>query len=63
MVEHGDFIEIYRDNQIEICEQGDVKCLCKKAHQRGRCCRGNRTAEDIQDVVEKVYSHRLFWSD
>ncbi len=31
MVEHGDFIEIYCDTAIEICETRDVKGLYKKA--------------------------------
>jgi adenylylsulfate kinase len=31
MVEHGDFIEIYCDSTIEICESRDVKGLYKKA--------------------------------
>jgi adenylylsulfate kinase len=31
MVEHGDFIEIYCDSSIEICESRDVKGLYKKA--------------------------------
>jgi adenylylsulfate kinase len=31
MVEHGDFIEIYCDTSIEICETRDVKGLYKKA--------------------------------
>ena len=31
MVEHGDFIEIYCDTPIEICETRDVKGLYKKA--------------------------------
>ena len=31
MVEHGDFIEIYCDSPIEICETRDVKGLYKKA--------------------------------
>jgi adenylylsulfate kinase len=30
-VEHGDFIEIYCDTPIEICESRDVKGLYKKA--------------------------------
>jgi adenylylsulfate kinase len=31
MVEHGDFMEIYCDSSIEICESRDVKGLYKKA--------------------------------
>jgi adenylylsulfate kinase len=31
MVEHGDFIEIYCDTPIEICETRDIKSLYKKA--------------------------------
>ncbi len=31
MVEHGDFIEIYCDTPIEICESRDVKGMYKKA--------------------------------
>jgi adenylylsulfate kinase len=31
MVEHGDFIEIYCDCPVEICESRDVKGLYKKA--------------------------------
>jgi len=31
MVEHGDFIEIYCDSSIEVCESRDVKGLYKKA--------------------------------
>jgi adenylylsulfate kinase len=31
MVEHGDFIEIFCDSPIEICESRDVKGLYKKA--------------------------------
>lgn len=31
MVEHGDFIEIYCDSPIEVCEQRDVKGLYKRA--------------------------------
>ena len=31
MVEHGDFIEIYCDTPIEICESRDVKGIYKKA--------------------------------
>lgn len=31
MVEHGDFIEIYCDSPIEVCEQRDVKGMYKKA--------------------------------
>jgi adenylylsulfate kinase len=31
MVGHGDFIEIYCDSPIEVCEQRDVKGLYKKA--------------------------------
>ena len=31
MVEHGDFIEIYCDTPIEVCETRDVKGLYKKA--------------------------------
>lgn len=31
MVEHGDFIEIYCNSPIEICEQRDVKGMYKKA--------------------------------
>jgi adenylylsulfate kinase len=31
LVEHGDFIEIYCDTAIEICEARDVKGLYKKA--------------------------------
>lgn len=31
MVEHGDFIEIYCDTPIEVCEARDVKGLYKKA--------------------------------
>ncbi|KOR27288.1 adenylylsulfate kinase, partial [Achromatium sp. WMS1] len=31
MVEHGDFIEIYCDASIEVCETRDVKGLYKKA--------------------------------
>jgi len=31
MVEHGDFIEIYCDSPIDICEQRDVKGLYQKA--------------------------------
>ena len=31
MVEHGDFIEIYCDSSIEVCETRDVKGLYKKA--------------------------------
>ena len=31
MVQHGDFIEIYCDSPIEVCEQRDVKGLYKKA--------------------------------
>lgn len=31
MVEHGDFIEIYCDSAIEVCESRDVKGLYKKA--------------------------------
>ncbi|MBI4745260.1 MAG: adenylyl-sulfate kinase [Deltaproteobacteria bacterium] len=31
MVEHGDFIEIYCDSPIEVCESRDVKGLYKKA--------------------------------
>lgn len=33
MVEHGDFIEIYCDSAIEVCEKRDVKGLYKKARQ------------------------------
>jgi adenylylsulfate kinase len=32
MVEHGDFLEIFCDCPIEICESRDVKGLYKKAH-------------------------------
>ncbi len=31
MVEHGDFVEIYCDSPIEVCETRDVKGLYKKA--------------------------------
>jgi adenylylsulfate kinase len=31
MVEHGDFIEIYCDSPIEVCETRDIKGLYKKA--------------------------------
>ncbi|MGZ8983653.1 MAG: adenylyl-sulfate kinase [Methylotenera sp.] len=31
MVEHGDFVEIYCDSSIEVCESRDVKGLYKKA--------------------------------
>jgi len=31
MVEHGDFIEIFCDSSIEVCERRDVKGLYKKA--------------------------------
>jgi adenylylsulfate kinase len=31
MVQHGDFIEIFCDSTIEICEQRDVKGMYKKA--------------------------------
>jgi adenylylsulfate kinase len=31
LVEHGDFLEIYCDTAIEICEARDVKGLYKKA--------------------------------
>ena len=31
MVEHGDFIEIYCDTPIEVCEARDVKGMYKKA--------------------------------
>lgn len=31
MVEHGDFIEIYCDTPIEVCENRDIKGLYKKA--------------------------------
>ena len=31
MVEHGDFIEIYCDSPIEVCESRDVKGMYKKA--------------------------------
>jgi len=31
MVEHGDFMEIYCDSPIEVCETRDVKGLYKKA--------------------------------
>lgn len=31
MVEHGDFIEIYCDSPLEVCEQRDVKGMYKKA--------------------------------
>lgn len=31
MVEHGDFMEIFCDSQIEVCESRDVKGLYKKA--------------------------------
>ena len=31
MVEHGDFIEIYCDAPIEVCEARDVKGIYKKA--------------------------------
>jgi adenylylsulfate kinase len=31
MVEHGDFIEIYCDSTIEVCESRDVKGFYKKA--------------------------------
>jgi len=31
MVEHGDFIEIYCDSSIEVCETRDVKGFYKKA--------------------------------
>jgi adenylylsulfate kinase len=31
MAAHGDFIEIYCDSSIEICEQRDVKGMYKKA--------------------------------
>lgn len=31
MVEHGDFIEIYCDTSIEVCERRDVKGMYKKA--------------------------------
>lgn len=31
MVEHGDFIEIYCDSSIDVCESRDVKGLYKKA--------------------------------
>jgi len=31
MVEHGDFIEIYCDSPIEVCESRDIKGLYKKA--------------------------------
>ncbi len=31
MVQHGDFIEIFCDSSIEICEQRDVKGMYKKA--------------------------------
>ncbi len=31
MVEHGDFLEIYCDSPVEVCESRDVKGLYKKA--------------------------------
>ena len=31
MVEHGDFLEIFCDSSIEICESRDVKGMYKKA--------------------------------
>jgi len=31
MVEHGDFMEIFCDSSIEVCETRDVKGLYKKA--------------------------------
>ena len=31
MVEHGDFIEIYCDASIEVCEARDIKGMYKKA--------------------------------
>lgn len=31
MVEHGDFMEVYCDSSIEVCEQRDVKGMYKKA--------------------------------
>ena len=31
MVQHGDFIEIFCDSSIEVCEQRDIKGLYKKA--------------------------------
>jgi adenylylsulfate kinase len=31
MVQHGDFIEVFCDSTIEICEQRDVKGMYKKA--------------------------------
>ena len=31
MVQHGDFIEIYCDSPLEVCEQRDVKGMYKKA--------------------------------
>ncbi len=31
MVQHGDFIEIYCDSSIEVCEQRDVKGMYKRA--------------------------------
>ena len=31
MVEHGDFIEIFCDSPLEVCESRDVKGLYKKA--------------------------------
>ena len=31
MVEHGDFIEIYCDSSLEVCESRDVKSMYKKA--------------------------------
>ncbi|EKD97497.1 MAG: hypothetical protein ACD_23C00893G0001, partial [uncultured bacterium] len=31
MVEHGDFIEVYCDTALEICETRDIKGLYKKA--------------------------------
>ena len=34
MVEHGDFIEIYCDAPIEICEARDVKGMYRKARAR-----------------------------
>lgn len=33
IAQHGDFIEIYCDSAIEVCEQRDVKGLYKKARQ------------------------------
>jgi len=31
MVEHGDFIEIYCDSPLDVCESRDVKGMYKKA--------------------------------